>query len=411
MKIIVTGVTLSGNLGGYAMLLGVKDILSSKIKDFAVASILPKHDKVINNQNNFRIISSDYKIWILITTPLCLLLWPFRKKKFAIWCACKIPILKDFSDIDAVIDLSGIAFVDNRGLALLVYNVAITLPGIFFDKPVYKLSQALGPFNNKINKTAAKWILNRCRKVIVRGEKSLENVRAIDIKNAEHYPDTSFALNINKNIRKKALDLVKKKVPTYNNTKLIIMSPSAVLESYCRKTGLNLVNEFCKTVHSLSMQGMHCALIAHSTDTGIAKNDDLSVIRSIQKRYKSKYNIVITTFDAKGDPRLARAIIGMSEVFIACRFHSLIAALSQAVPVISIGWSHKYQEAASSFWMEPYSIDYKHVNAQILIKHVNDLISKRSSLVSKMKTEARSSKKKAIEGIKIILQDKNNINA
>ena len=411
MKIIVTGVTLSGNLGGYAMLLAVKDVLAPKIKDFALASILPKRDKAINKYNDLRIMSSDYKIWLMFTTPLCMLLWPFRKKKFIIWCARKIPILKYFSDIDAVIDLSGIAFVDKRGFALLIYNIAIVLPGLFCDKPVYKLSQALGPFNKKINQTSAIWILNRCQKVIARGEKSLANLRAIGIKNVAHYPDTSFALNISRDTRKKALDIVKKNVPAYKTTKLILISPSAVVENYCKKTGLNLVDEFCKTIYSLSIQGMHCALIAHSTDTGIAKNDDLSVITSIQNRYKIKYNTKITMFDSKGDPRFARAIIGMSEVFIACRFHSLIAALSQAVPVITIGWSHKYQEAASPFLMEPYTMDYSHMNAEVLVKYVNDLIERRKIIINTMKIEAKRSKKRATEGIKIILGGKNKINA
>ena len=194
MKAIVTGVTLSGNLGGYAMLLAIKDVLSIACQDLSLASILPKQDKKITNQNFIHIISADYRVWILLTTPLCLLLWPFRKSKLAHFIAKNTPILKDFAKMDLVIDLSGVAFVDGRGFSLLIYNIAIVLPGLFFDKPVYKLSQALGPFQNTINKISAKWVLNRCKKVVARGRKSLKYLNDINIKNSVYYPDTSFAL-------------------------------------------------------------------------------------------------------------------------------------------------------------------------------------------------------------------------
>jgi polysaccharide pyruvyl transferase WcaK-like protein len=46
------------------------------------------------------------------------------------------------------------------------------------------------------------------------------------------------------------------------------------------------------------------------------------------------------------DPVLLRAIIAQANVFIGCRFHSVVAALSCGVPTLTIGWSHKYSEMA-----------------------------------------------------------------
>ena len=405
MKVVVTGVTLTGNLGGCAMLYAVKKILSFHIKDFALASILPKQDRIKNNQNLVRIISADYRIWLLFTTPLCLILWAFRKKKFAIWCARKIPILKEFADTDVIIDLCGISFVDGRGLGLLTYNIAIVLPGLFFDKPVYKLSQAFGPFQNIFNRTAAKWILDRCSKVVARGQKTLKYLRKLNIKNVVCYPDTSFALDISPDIKKKAFSIVNNKITNRKQRRLIIISPSAVVKKYCEKAGSDLVLELCQTIHALHEQGMTCALLPHSTYSGISKSDDLSVVKTIQERVKLDYAIDVERFDANGDPRLARAIIGNADAFIACRFHSLIAALSQAIPVVTIGWSHKYTEAVKPFGMDLYTINYSKIKKYTLVKYVNKLIINRKKIVKVMKIVSKKYKKQAADGIRLILKN------
>jgi polysaccharide pyruvyl transferase WcaK-like protein len=50
--------------------------------------------------------------------------------------------------------------------------------------------------------------------------------------------------------------------------------------------------------------------------------------------------------------------------FISSRFHSLIAGLSQQVPILAIGWSHKYRELLQLFDLEEYCLDYRKLNNQ-----------------------------------------------
>lgn len=402
MKLIVTGVTRTGNLGGTAMLCAVEDVLDAEVNDFALASILPQQDKAQQGPDNARIIAADYRVWLLLCAPLCLLLWPLRKVALIRKAMSKLPILKDFSMADAVVDLSGIAFVDGRGLGLLAYNAALPLPALFFDIPVYKLSQALGPFNTVINRSIARWILSRCQRIVARGKISLSHVHNLGLTSAMHFPDVSFALNIEKKTYDKAKKIIDECVAIREKKPLVILSPSAVVARHCQNRNISLTEVIYTVIMALHSEDVTCAFLPHSTHTGIAKNDDEAIIREITEKL-SEQGIKIPVFDAQGDPRLARALIGQADVFIACRFHSLIAALSQAVPVTTIGWSHKYHEAAEPFGMADYAMDYQVITDEKLYSYVMELLHKRNALADTMRKAADIAYDQAVKGIRIVV--------
>ena len=49
------------------------------------------------------------------------------------------------------------------------------------------------------------------------------------------------------------------------------------------------------------------------------------------------------------DPRVLKWLLGQAYFVIGSRFHALVSALSQGVPVLATGWSHKYETLLSEY--------------------------------------------------------------
>jgi polysaccharide pyruvyl transferase WcaK-like protein len=403
MKLLVTGVTRTGNLGGAAMLCAVEDVVADHVYDFALASILPRQDRNRPGPDHARIVAADYRYLLLVVAPLCLFLWPVRRLRFVRSMLARMPLLKDVNNCDAVADLSGVAFVDGRGVALLYYNVSVALPALFFGKPVHKLSQATGPFAQSINAFAARFIFSRCASVAARGAISLQHLRKLGIPFAAKRADVSFALNIPEKVHQLAKSEIAKCYRGKEGWPLLICSPSAVVRAHCKSVGVDMIGTLAEVLMEFSKSGVRVALLPHSTDTGIRKNDDMNVIFEVQQAARGK-GVEIPIIDPHGDPRFARALIGQSTVFLASRFHSMIAALSQAVPVVTVGWSHKYAEAAEPFGMEKLTLDYADLTLANLREKIKSALAGQEQLRAAMRAAALESRVSATDGIMVILQ-------
>lgn len=401
MRVLITGVTRTGNLGGTAMLCAVEDVLrSAGVNEIFLASILPAVDRERSGPDTTRILDTGYRGLILLGLPLCLLFWPLRHVRMVRRFLGGLPILRNYASMDAVADLSGIAFVDGRGIGLLAYNAAVVVPALFFDVPVHKLSQALGPFQQRLNRLVARAVLSRCAWVSARGQVSFDNLKELGLSNISSGHDVSFALRIHDRDRERAKTaLCEAFGDSFMERPLVILSPSRVVRDYSIGAGIDFDEEFARLVEQLRARDIGVALLPHSMDTGIRKNDDAGVCDNINGLLAARGGTDVPVLDAGGDPRLARAMIGEASVFLACRFHSMIAALSQAVPVLTIGWSHKYREAGKPFGMEGYTLDFSEMTADGMADRLFALLVERDRYRERMAAVAARAASSAEQGV------------
>jgi len=82
----------------------------------------------------------------------------------------------------------------------------------------------------------------------------------------------------------------------------------------------------------LISKGVSIFILVHEGD------NDLVLAKEINNAVGRGVPIV-----CEGDPLKIKGILGRCDGTIGSRFHGLVSALSQGVPSLSTGWSHKYQ--------------------------------------------------------------------
>jgi len=95
-------------------------------------------------------------------------------------------------------------------------------------------------------------------------------------------------------------------------------------------------------------------LIKNDISTFILLHDthlDNKFISLLKPEFKDQVKII-----KESDPLLLKGILGNSYIVIGSRYHSLVGALSQGVPSLGTGWSHKYHALFEDYSCPEYLV-------------------------------------------------------
>lgn len=234
------------------------------------------------------------------------------------------------SEIDLVLDASGFSYGDQWNPAVARDRMGSTVET--FNKrnvPVVLLPQALGPFTKPQARKTFAHIAKYADLVFPRDDHSLEFTQAL-LTQAEHKhirrcPDFT---NLIKGIVATEFDAEQHQVCFIPNSKMVEK----------RDDGDNYITFMVKAIEAALQQQAKPFVLIHEADA------DRKLTAKIQEQLSQPVPVL--------DPQHAlkiKWIIGQSKVVVSSRYHGLVSALSQAVPVIATGWSHKYQELLSDY--------------------------------------------------------------
>lgn len=377
----LSGVTFAGNLGGQAMLLStlqeVKRIEGGA--RFHLLSVFPSEDVGLSTDAALEVVDASPLRLVCVYLPVSVIVWPFARLAFMRRLLWRLKYFRRLGESDMLLDMSGIAFVDGRGLPLLAYNTACCLPALALGVPVVKLSQALGPFRSPINRRLARFVLERCLRVFARGRETLSNLHELGIAHASSQPDVTFALDVPSTRR----DAAGARLAEMGlKPRLLGIAPSQVMRRYCDAAGIDLLQALMAAARWAWDRGWDVLIVAHSHGKPGSKNDDLPLCRALDLACAGRARR-IERFD---DAVEARAVIGCSRIFVGCRFHAVVGALAMGVPAIALGWSHKYAELLRQFELDQFAIDASRISAQGLVERLDALEHDRSGIA--VRTEA-----------------------
>jgi len=378
--IAIIGATLWGNRGAQSMLETTIGVLRESLPGarFIIFSYYPKKDRTLLNDERIRVLSA---------TPLALVtrhfwgaligalfrsigLRPPRRGFFR--------IAGTLADADVLLDIGGITFSDGRE-KFLPFNILCIWPAMLLSVPVVKLSQALGPFRGALNRRCARIFLPRCQHIFARGAQTAQFLSELGLASElfETSADIAFLYQPTYSLtheNEECVDAFIKRISLHkkDGKKMIVFSPSALVDSESRRKGLDFAENIFKAMRTLGGTTYAFVFIPNATRAGVEKahNNDLLTIAEWRLRAEGgalpdKILAATTWVDFDINAAAIRRIIAAGDVLVTSRYHAMIAGLCLGIPTIVLGWGHKYRETMREFNLEAYSLDFGKSNADL----------------------------------------------
>ena len=346
-------------------------------------SVYPEEDKEQIPWDFIRIVSCKPEQLLFIAFPLAVLYKVFHFLPPVKSLLLKNKILRAYYETDAVLDEAGISFVDSRGFVMNTYGFVCAAVPMLMGTPVLKYSQAMGTFHSFWNRFLAKWILPKMRLICARGKGTLDNLKGIGIeKNVKLCADGAFTMADDPYYLKQVEAEAQK--DAFFNDKVVGLSISSVVRKKCDKLGIDYPKIMTDFIDRLNEDGWNVLIIANGAriHSDKPRNNDLPVCDVVYESVKNKE--MVRWYHKEMTAEEIRAYIGLFGFVVASRFHAMIGALQQKVPVLLVGWSHKYQEVLDFFELGQYAIDFSDLTAESLQKEFEKFIQEEETIRGKL---------------------------
>ena len=226
-------------------------------------------------------------------------------------------------EVDIVIDASGFQYTDQWGTNSCLELADSCKRWKKNGTKVILLPQAFGPYKIKSNQKSIKIALNHADLVFAREKISYDYL--VDI--AGECPNLKIApdfTNLIEHIAPENFDNESNHFCIVPNYRMVDKTNKKDSESY-----LPFMTEVTRYAYE---KGQKPFILVHGDI------NDLILAEKIRDAVNTNIQIIKET-----NPLKIKGILGTSSATVGSRFHGLVSALSQGIPALGVGWSHKYQ--------------------------------------------------------------------
>jgi colanic acid/amylovoran biosynthesis protein len=289
-----------------------------------------------------------------------------------------------------LLDLSGVSFCDGRE-KLLPFNILCQWPAMLFAVPVVKLSQGMGGFEGKLNRLASRLFLPRCEQIFARGAETRAFCEALGLADRlQQASDLAFLFRAEDRLVEENLELEAEVCAALDEqrergAKILVMAVSSVVLGKCQRLGIDYVASMAEISESLLGRGFSVVLLANASRDGSADlwNNDLPIVDAIAERIDDpRGQSRLFAVNRSLDTASLRAIMARSDVVLASRFHAMIAALAMGIPVLVLGWGHKYREVLAQYDCGQMAVDYSKIDPSHVLGRIDEIFEQRPALLS-----------------------------
>jgi colanic acid/amylovoran biosynthesis protein len=242
------------------------------------------------------------------------------------------------AQIVGVLDAAGFAYGDQWGPERTERAAAAAQRWHRAGKTTVLLPQAFGPFTSARIKAAAVRLFEAADLTFARDATSFDAVRSLDLASAAAErvalaPDFTNAMPVSGPAEGEATDAAGPAVPhayIVPNVRMTEQLDAAAAESY--------VPFLVACANAISERGVESRVLVHEG------RDDTALAERVRLEIGSAAKLV-----REDDPQRLKLLIGRSCLLVGSRYHALVSALCQGVPVVAAGWSHKYAELVRDY--------------------------------------------------------------
>jgi polysaccharide pyruvyl transferase WcaK-like protein len=388
-EVSLIAATFYGNRGAEGMLsttIGKLRECYGPDLSFNVFTYYPKRDRELVNDPNVTMYSSTPAYLVTVLLPSALLFQIFRFFRLRVLHGLLPQSVQALARSCGLICLAGVSFVEGRS-KFIPFNIATILPAMLLSVPVVKFAQAMGPFKSLPNRWAARLFLGRCRHIFTRGEKTHSYLKGLlsDKGNYQRADDVAFLFKREYCISTGTAGFEKQLAALIGHRKtdriIVGICPSAVISKRAEADGWNYRQRMCELISGLVHRGYTVAMYPNATrgeDMDKPHNNDLPLLKTILESLGPDVGKHVFGFSNSMNAEQIHQIINACDVQAVSRFHAMVAALASAVPVMVIGWSHKYLEVMERFSQQDMVFDYKKGSVEPVISCIDQLVDERS---------------------------------
>ena len=389
MKLLVTGLCLSRNLGGPAMALTLVDQLKKRFPDvdfvFAIDPNSYKQEKKWADYYGLKIVRMDTFISNLANTNIFFKIarigYRFLKGKAVSASGVRDQneiheeFMEAYRNCDAVISMMGISYVGDgvRGAFEGLSSYSNLYYANKHKKPFTHFIQSFGPFDDWKVRLFAKRDFAQVDFVPARGKESARYCKAI-VKNPEKvYDFPDIAILLRQADEQWTGDYLRKIKLVEKN--YIILSPSSVIYNMRASVGGSIGEDYVRSFYLIASKllsdGETLLFLPHMYSDN-KYECDREICHRVLNLLKNDVNDVSRCKIIKDDLDVwqAKSLIAKSKRAIVSRYHALVAAVSTGVPVVTVGWNIKYYDLMQYYGVESMAVDTRKNNPQQLAEKV-----------------------------------------
>ncbi len=274
----------------------------------------------------------------------------------------KLGIVDD-KQVDVVLDAAGFAYSDQWGVRSSQELANSCKRWRKNGTIVILMPQAFGPFKNGCSQKYIKSVMDNADLVFAREKVSYGYLERVVGKRSNLRMAPDFT-NLVEGVLPENFDSVNNRFCLVPNYRMVDKTSKEQSEAY--------LPFMIKCAKYLVEKGQKPFVLVHEG------TNDLILAKAMNDAVGGCMSIIKET-----DPLKIKGILGACEGTVGSRFHGLVSALSQGVPTLATGWSHKYQ-----MLFEEYGFS----------EGLLDVICSEEELYEKLDLLIQPSSKKQIEG-------------